>query len=250
MTVHFGWHFVADDMRLGYDDGRRVVVGETLSLPPGPPPKPCVRGMHASEEIGDALKFAPGAQICRVAVWGDMRTEHDKLCGRHRHVLWKIDGTALLRQHAADVAQWALEQELQAGRDVDPRSYAAVAHARLMAGGADRDPAAESAAESAARSAAWSAAESAAWSAAESAAWSAARSAARSAAESAARSAAWSAAESAAESAAWSAAESDARSAARSAARSIFNEWLTYVVIDTAKEQGVWVEDCAPEGGE
>tara|TARA_Y100000310_G_scaffold246639_1_gene252016 strand:- start:5600 stop:6316 length:717 start_codon:yes stop_codon:yes gene_type:complete len=145
-------------------------------------------------------------------------------------------------------ACWCAEQSLQAeraaGRDPDPRSWAAIeAKRKWLASEINDDElsaawnaarnaarsAAESAAENAARSAAsWNAARNAARSAAENAAWSAAwnaaRNVARSAARNVARSAAWNAAEnvarSAARSAAWNAAESAAENAARSAAES------------------------------
>ena len=87
---------------------------------------------------------------------------------------------------ACQFAERALRRERNAGRELDPRSWAAIRVKRQWAAGKATDEQLD-------------AAESAAWSAARSAARSAAESAARSAARSAAESAAWSAAESAAE---------------------------------------------------
>ena len=220
----YAWHFLRADRRLGYGDERLVEPGETVSYEDEA--VLCYRGMHASEDISDALTYAPGHVICRVAVWGGVVHGCDKLVGQHRRCLWMIDATDILRLHACACAEWALEQELAAGREVDPRSYECIQAVRNDVAGCEVDlPAAESAARSA-MSAAW-AAESAARSAmsAESAAW-------------AAESAAW-AAESAARSA------SRAVWAARSASRAVFSSYLEDAAIEQAKAEGVWV----PDGG-
>jgi hypothetical protein len=133
-------------MVLGYQDGRKVAVGETLEMLSVTDcfgnkyvdPKPCKAGMHASEDVLDAIEYAPGSTLCRVAVWGDVKHEEDKLCGRFRHVLWAAKPSAL-RLATADIAQFALENVLANGGDVDPRNYAAVQHARDIAAGAQPD---------------------------------------------------------------------------------------------------------------
>jgi len=101
--IVYAWHWLEDDRKLGYDDRRPVVDGLTLkmkpdarvSCPPGDAmkPEPCIRGMHASEYLGDTLIHAPGLVLCRVAVWGQLAysDDDDKFCGTHRHVLWSID---------------------------------------------------------------------------------------------------------------------------------------------------------------
>jgi hypothetical protein len=144
------------------------------------------------------------------------------LCDRADWLLWTLnrvvhtDPEARDREYrllACDYAERALALEIEAGREIDPRSWAAVQVARRYAVGgatvAELDAARSAAwyAARSARSAAWyaarsagSAAGSAAWYAAGSAAWYAAWSAG-----SAAGSAAWYAAGSAAGSAAWSA---------------------------------------------
>ncbi len=235
------WHFLREDCRLGYGDGRLIEAGSTVTIEGDL--VLCQRGMHGSIRALDALKYAPGPIVCRVLIEGvdtEMEVEYplrgkhvihragivsgdDKLCGESRTVLTMADATDALQEFACWCATAALTAERDAGREPDPSTWAAVEAKRrwlrneisdeeLSAAGSAAWSAAWSAASSAAWSAAWSAARSAAWSAAGSAASSAARSAAwsaaRSAAESAARSAAWSAAGSAARSAAWSAAGS------------------------------------------
>ena len=243
------WHFLRDDRTLQFEHNKRenvkVRVGQTLrykgelSL--------CHRGLHASVRLIDALKYAPGATICRVECGGEILRGDDKICAETRKVLWWIDGTRLLHEFACDVAESALAK----AKNRDPRSVAAIKAKRDWLAGKITDEELEAArsaarsaalsaesAESAARSAAWSAlsaawsagAESAAWSAlsAESAAWSA-RSAARSALSAAwsALSAAWSA-----ESAAWSALS------AESAAEAEQNKLLTRRVLAARKAGG------------
>lgn len=178
-----GWHFCREDRRLGYDDGRLIVEGETLSV--DCEPVLCKHGLHASDRLIDALKYAPGPVICRVELSGSIVRGDDKAVATHRKTLWMFDATNALRDFAATVAENALLAERAAGREPDPRSWAAVQFVRDLLDGKIKEEYREAAAR-AARSAAWTAARSA-W-----AAWTAARSAA-----SAAR-AAWPAARSAA----------------------------------------------------
>ena len=218
-----GWHFCTEDKRLGYDDGREIIEGETLRVEGKP--VLCKHGLHASERIIDALKYAPGPILCRVELSDGIVHGDDKAVAHSRETLWMFNATNALRDFAATVAEQTLMAERAAGREPDPRSWAAVQFVRdLLAGKIkEEDQDAAWAAWSAAWSAARAAAESAvlqAESAAKSAAWSAARSAESAAARSAesAAAAAKSAAWSATESAAWSATES-AQSAAWTAAR-------------------------------
>ena len=179
------WHFAQDSRKLGYEDGRLVVVGETLKV--APPVKLCKRGLHASKNILDALSYAPGAYLCAVELSGEVIHGDDKSVATERTVIAAADATNLLFRFSIDCAARAMQA---AGWEhEDSWNALSIREAHMQGLATDGD---------------LSAAESAAWSAAESAAESAARSAARSAAESAA----WSAAESAARSATWSAARS------------------------------------------
>ena len=119
-TVITGWHFAEDDMRLGYNDMRKIRKGGTLSV--SGKPKLCGRGLHCSERIMDALGYSRGNRICRVEVWGDLAVGDDKACGTHRKCLWHIDATNLLYEFACREA----EDALALAGNPDPRSVAAI----------------------------------------------------------------------------------------------------------------------------
>ena len=99
------WHFVAGTLR----DGTPIPPdGIPLCHPDHLPLTICESGLHASVNVLHALRYAPGATLCRVAVSGDIQHQDDKLVARQRTILWRIDATALLRvfarQCALDVA--------------------------------------------------------------------------------------------------------------------------------------------------
>lgn len=170
---YLGWHFAAVNgagkPALRHGDKRKIVTGETLSVPDGTEIKLCLSGMHASASVTDALRHAPGPILCRVEVWGDVQIESGKFCGRHRRVLWMIDATetlrAFARRCALDVinlwdAREVVVRYLRTGRE----SIRAAAWA-----------AAEAAAKDAAGDAAWAAANATAGAAAWAEAWAASR---------------------------------------------------------------------------
>jgi hypothetical protein len=83
----FGWHWLPEDMKLRYDDGRKAEVGKTLIS--NGKPAICSSGLHASENVADAASFGLGTVLCRVQVWGQLDlSEKNKFCGSHRKVLW------------------------------------------------------------------------------------------------------------------------------------------------------------------
>ena len=187
--IEHGWHFLREDMRLGYDDGRLVKPGKALKVDCAP--VLCSEGMHWSTRAIDALRYAPGPIVCRVrSVRGhDVIRDTNKCVSTARHCIAMADATDVLwsmsrkwaasvfwqhfkREDYPDVAKWLDDGDFSARSAASSAAWSAAESAAR---------AARSAAESAARSAAWSAAR-AARSAAESAAWSAARSAAWSAA--------------------------------------------------------------------
>ena len=154
------WHFLREDRKLNYPPHTLVEAGETytsegkLEL--------CANGMHASVRAIDALQYAPGAIICRVELSGEVLTAPDKLCARHRKVLWMADATNILHEFACWCAEQALTREREAGREPDARSWAAVeAKRRWLKGEITGDEL--SAARDAACSAAWDVAWYAAW---------------------------------------------------------------------------------------
>jgi len=202
------WHFCRSDKRLGNDDNRLIVPGETLSVEG--PLKLCEHGLHGSKDILDALSYSKSSLVCRVRIWGDVLEDTDKLAGTHRKCLWMLDIDKILHEFACQVA----EQALKAANVIDKRCWAAIEAKRAWLKGEISDKQLK-----AAWDAAWDAAGAAArvaWDAAWAAAWAAARDA---------RAAAWAAAR-------------DARDA-RAAARAEQNKLLTKMVWESKAERKV-----------
>ena len=166
------YKFLRDDMRSGYGEegpwqvGERREVKGRLEL--------CLNGYHWSEDWFDALVYARGnvAAIVEVPSRGN-RTHGTKGCSRWQTLVAAVNVDRELRLFAVDCAERALHRERDAGREPDPRSWAALDVARRYADGtatvADMDVA-----RAAASAAAWAAAKAAAWDAAKAAAWAAA----------------------------------------------------------------------------
>ncbi len=161
------WHFTGDTLRDGRKlpiDGKKLIHGGTLEM--------CRSGLHASKQILDALKYAPGSTICRVELSGKVKHDPDKMVASERVILWRIDGEDLLRRfarrcaldviHLWDAPKVVLEY-LKTG-DEELRGDAGAA-ARDSAWDAGAAGAAAWAARNAAR-AAWDSARAAAWGAA------------------------------------------------------------------------------------
>ena len=209
------WHFLSEDKRLGYGDGRLVEVGATLECEGKP--VLCDNGMHCSVRLIDALYYASGPIVCRVEIEGDVIEGDDKLCGRRRTVLWMMDATRILHEFACACAEDALALVAQP----DARSVAAIAAKRAWLNGEIADEELDST-----RDAAWDAALAASRDAAEAAALAVARDAAwaaRAAARSASRTAAWAA----------------AGAAVGDAARAKQNELLTEMVMAAREKESV-----------
>ena len=203
------WHFLSEDKRLGYGDGRSVELGETLECEGKP--KLCNNGLHGSARLIDALGYASGPIVCRVEIDGDVIEGEDKLCGRRRTVLWMFDATNILHEFACGCAEDALALVARP----DARSVAAIVAKRKWLRGEITDKELD---------AAWAAARAAAWDARDDARDDAL--AARAAARAAARYAVWAVAGNAAWDAAWAA------RAAWAAARAKQNERLTAMVME------------------
>ena len=156
------WHFANNDLRLGYGDGRKIVAGESLRVEGAP--VLCEYGLHGSKRLLDALQYSPGHMLCRVELSDGIIEGDDKAVARERKTLWIFNAENAMRDCAATVAENALLADRAAGREPDPRSWAAVQFVRdLLAGKIKPED------QEAAWSAAWLAAESAAWLAARSA---------------------------------------------------------------------------------
>ncbi len=223
------WHFLPEDKRLGYDDGRLVEVGQTLECEGEP--ELCSNGTHGSVRLIDALYYASGPIVCRVEIEGDVIEGDDKLCGRRRTVLWMLDAAELLHEFACQCA----EDALTLVDNPDPRSVAAIAAKRKWLRGEITDEEL-----TAACSAAWAAVDNAADAPAEAAARAAERDA-----QAAARAAAWAAARAdalAAAGAAWAAARS-AWAAALDAEREKQDARLTEMVMEAHEANEMVQED-------
>ena len=168
-----GWHFSTG--KLGYGDGREIVIGKTHKVKG--PLELCDRGLHAAERIIDALQYAPGPMVYKVRLHGEILRGDDKACATQRTYLAGFDATDILRlftrQCALDVIHlWDAPDVVKRYLETGDESLRAAARAaaRGAAGAAARD-----AARAAARDAAWDAARDAAWAAAGAAAGDAAR---------------------------------------------------------------------------
>lgn len=119
-----GWHF--SSLRDGYPvlrDGSPLRIGESLEYTGTL--RMCTAGYHDSERITGALRYALGTYLTRVEVSADL-VDADKRCSRHRRAIAGADIQDVLVEWARRVAYCALLSEREAGREPDPRSWAAV----------------------------------------------------------------------------------------------------------------------------
>ena len=103
MSELTGWHFSTG--RLGYGDNRPIVMGETHTVDVTERKlELCEWGLHASERIIDALRYASGPMVCRVRLHGEILRGDDKACATHRTYIDGIDATGILREFARKCA--------------------------------------------------------------------------------------------------------------------------------------------------
>jgi hypothetical protein len=155
MSDWLGWHFVAEDRCLANGDGRPVRAGETYSV--DGEPVLCEHGLHASRRALDALRYAPGAIVCRVRLSGTIVEGEDKACATERTVLAMADATRTLHEFAI----WCAEGALRKANVKDGDCWEALAVKRRWLDGQASDEELD-AARAAARDAAWDAARDAA----------------------------------------------------------------------------------------
>ena len=163
MTRILAWHWVHEDRRLGYGDGREVRAGETIEH--NGSIALCESGLHASTTILDALTYAPGPVVCRVRMSGTVLRGNDKIVATRRETLWMVDARRVLVVWACECA-W---EALQRVGNPDPRSVAAIREVMRQQRSGVRDQAKLDAARDAASAAARAAARAAAWAAASAA---------------------------------------------------------------------------------
>jgi hypothetical protein len=117
-----GWHFSKG--REAYGKQRPFVVGKTYKV--RALPRLCRHGLHASARPLDALGYGSGPIVCRVRLSGTVVVDTDKAVGTARTVLAMADATTVLQGFACWCAEGALVREREAGREPDPRSWAAI----------------------------------------------------------------------------------------------------------------------------
>lgn len=86
------WHYVrTKDQKLVLRDGRTVEPKQVLHEPEI---LICEKGLHASMSQKDAKHYAPSGRVVptRVAVWGDVVFEGDKLVGQYRQIIEVHEG--------------------------------------------------------------------------------------------------------------------------------------------------------------
>lgn len=155
------WHFAGTTLRNGAPLPRAGDMSKTIkdiAL--------CVRGWHASERAIDALAYAPGPYVARVALHGTAVAHGnpiDKYVGQRRENLTDyIDVTSALR---ATARYFALEVAHLWAIPADVRSYLESGDESLRAAARDAEEtvAWHAVACTAARAAAWAAADDVAW---------------------------------------------------------------------------------------
>ena len=108
------WHFLNGtklrDGREAPPDGVPLHHEGSLAL--------CERGLHASVDILDALRSAPGATLCRVTCESYVES-NDKLVCSTRTILWRVDEQTMCRvlvwwafwcaERSTEAASWSTE---------------------------------------------------------------------------------------------------------------------------------------------
>ena len=148
------WHFGNKKMRDGCSfppDGKKLTHAGKLVM--------CNSGLHASERIIDALRYAPGNMIFRVECGGEIEHDTDKLVCAERTILWRLDGEQVLREFArwcalSVIDKWDAPEIVRRYLETGDESIRAAARAAASAASAASWAAGRGAASAAARAAA------------------------------------------------------------------------------------------------
>ena len=127
------WHWLCEDMTAGHGTEPAWTEGEERTIKGRKKIVICEHGYHSSPSPFDGLVFAPGPILCLVEISEPVASQHDKHVSKSRKLIKAIDVSQQLREFACDVAEEALNREVQAGRTVDERSRAAIEVARRYA---------------------------------------------------------------------------------------------------------------------
>jgi hypothetical protein len=101
-TEIMGWWFAASD-ELPNGDGRKIVIGETLTV--DGEIVPCMHGLHASVDPFDALQYARGPLLYKVRLSGEIIAhKNDKHAASERTAIAKRDATQMLWTFARKLA--------------------------------------------------------------------------------------------------------------------------------------------------
>ena len=97
MSQQLYWHCATENMRLGHDDGRKIQAGQTLQVRRPLKLRNC--GLHACENIMNALEFFREPNICRVTLSGNILHDKTLWVASKRTYLWHVDGRKFLPEY-------------------------------------------------------------------------------------------------------------------------------------------------------
>ena len=101
------FYFSKDDKKLCYDDNRVIKAGITHKV--GGEHGLCEHGLHASKNIIDTLRYAPGNHLWIVELSGEVAHCRDKSCATERKYICGANIEKILRKFARECAMVNIE---------------------------------------------------------------------------------------------------------------------------------------------